>query len=130
MSKQPVPLTSDPINKQVFGIIENIIAAQRAKTRHTGWTKADEVLASYTLWEVRFRHGGGEPEGWMVKCVASQPTAADFAPYVAKKVILNRLYTGPCPAAQIIERREKGGVNNRKASYVQHLQTKTVKHDV
>lgn len=102
---------------QVKEIIENIIAHQKAKTRSTGWTAADNVLASYTLWEARLGSNG-----WMVKCVESSPTSSDFAPHVKKGVIKARLSAQPCAPAYVVERRDKGNFKTPKVSYAFHFQ--------
>lgn len=102
---------------QVKEIIENIIAAQKAKSRSNGWTAADNVLASYTLWEARLGS-----DGWMVKCVASEPTSGDFARHVKKKYIKGRLEAQPCPPAYIVERRDKGNATKPNVSYAFHFQ--------
>ena len=102
---------------QVKEIIENIIADQRAKSRHAGWTAADRVLASYTLWEARLGSNG-----WMVKCVESEPTSSDFAQHIRKASIKARLSAQPCAPAYVVERRDKGNVNTPKVAYAFHFQ--------
>ncbi len=102
---------------QVKEIIENIIAAQKAKSRTNGWTKADDVLASYTLWEARLGSNG-----WMVKCVESEPTSGDFAKHVKKGLLKARLEAQPCAPAYVVERRDKGNVNKPNVSYAFHFQ--------
>lgn len=102
---------------QVKERIENIIADQKAKTRSTGWTTADNVLASYTLWEARLCS-----DGWLVKCVASSPTSADFSPHVKKKEIKTRLSAQPLAPAYVVERRDKGNFKTPKVAYAFHFQ--------
>ena len=106
-----------PYQQQVKGVIENIIAAQKAKSRSSGWTKADEVLSSYTLWEAR-----PGSDGWMLKCVASAPTTSDFAQHIKKTEIKSRLDAQPCAPAYVVERRDKGNFKTPKVSYAFHFQ--------
>ena len=115
MSKTP----TDPawLQTEIKTTIENIIAAQKAKTRTMGWTAADNVLASYTLWEARLGS-----DGLMVKCVASAPTSSDFSEHVKKKAIKARLDSKPCAPAYIVERRDKGHVNKPNVAYAFHFQ--------
>jgi hypothetical protein len=102
---------------QVKEIIENIIAAQKAKSRTTGWSTADNVLASYTLWEARLGSNG-----WMVKCVESEPTSGDFSQHIKKGLIKARLSAQPCAPAYVVERRDKGNVNTPKVAFAFHFQ--------
>ena len=110
---------TDPawLQTEIKTTIENIIAAQKAKTRSSGWSKADEVLSSYTLWEARLGS-----DGLMLKCVASAPTTSDFAQHIKKKDIKARLEAQPCAPAYIVERREKGNATTPKVSYAFHFQ--------
>ena len=102
---------------QVKEIIENIIAAQKAKSRTGGWSTADNVLASYTLWEARLGSNG-----WMVKCVESEPTSGDFSQHIKKGLIKARLSAQPCAPAYVVERRDKGNVNTPKVAFAFHFQ--------
>ena len=102
---------------QVKEIIENQVAHQRGKSRSTGWTTADNMLASYTLWEARLGSNG-----WMVKCVESAPTSSDFAPHIKKGCIKARLSAQPCAPAYVVERRDKGRINKPDVSYAFHFQ--------
>lgn len=110
---------TDPawLQTEIKTTIENIIAAQKAKSRSTGWTKADEVLASYTLWEARLGS-----DGLMLKCVASAPTTADFSGHIKKKDIKARLDAKPCAPAYVVERRDKGNFKTPKVAYAFHFQ--------
>lgn len=117
MSNINPPEASSWSQTQVKEIIENTIAHQRAKSRSSGWTSFDKVLASYTLWEARLTS-----QGWMVKCVESEPTSSDFAPHVKKGRIKARLTTEPCAPNYVVERRDKGRVDSPKVSYAFHFQ--------
>lgn len=102
-------------HKEVQAIIENHIAAQQAVSKRRGFpamTAADRVLASYTLWEARL-----SSHGWMVKCVASEPTSADFARHVKKSEIKQRLNADGCAPAYIVERKDKGNATTPKVSF-------------
>ena len=111
------PEASSWAQTQVKEIIENHIAHQRAKSRSTGWTTSDRVLASYTLWEARLGSNG-----WMVKCVESEPTRSDFAQHIRKASIKARLSAQPCAPAYVVERRDKGRVDKPNVSYAFHFQ--------
>jgi len=101
---------------QVKEIIENTIATQRTLSK-AGWGAADFILASYTLWEARL-----DADGWLLKCVEAEPTAADFSQHVKKKAIKARLSAQPCAPAYIVERRDKGNFKTPKVSYAFHFQ--------
>ena len=118
MSNNITPHTASAWSQtQVKEIIENIIADQKAKSRSSGWTTADNVLASYTLWEARL-----SSDGWLVKCVASAPTSSDFSEHVKKKAIKTRLSAQPCAPAYIVERRDKGHASKPNVSLAFHFQ--------
>jgi len=101
---------------QVKEIIETTITTQRTLS-NAGWGAADFILSAYTLWEARL-----DGNGWLLKCVESEPTSADFSAHIKKRAIKARLSAQPCAPAYVVERRDKGHASKPNVAYAFHFQ--------